>query len=724
MVANRALRAIPSLAEPRSAPRTPAVFRSLRSALALALPLCPSASASEVRPVEVPLLVPHAFLQRLLVEQVFVEPGATARIAAAADPCNEIVLSEPRIGHARGRLLVTARGRAEAGFAWPGGCVRPFAWEGEIEAEEEARLARDAPVVLFPVADSRLRGGGGFFDVPTLWDWVKPVVHPRLETLRVDMGPLVGELRRALPLFAERREEAAVRRLAESIALAEARVEARGLVLRLRFDVETGAARAAAPAPAPPLTPAEAAAFEAALRDWDAFVTFVVKTAGHDALHPALRAELLAALLEARHELVAALEAPARRGEDPVRALFASAWTRLAPSLVDLAGGDDGFRYLAFVAAGDALAALDAAGPAFGVEISSDGLRRLARTLAPAAAEDPLRWSEQVDPELRETFGFDTPLPALPPPAAGEAAGAEEPVDRDVPAGGGEPAAGEAAGGEEPAGGEGPADGEEPPGEKAPEEPAAGEEPASDEPSAEELEALRPGAPGPGAARSLWERLVARLAGLLVAPARAAPAALPPPGPHSSALDARAPRLAELDAYLPQVAELLRDAASVVFAHGGLGRERLEPFRHLVLAAAWQESCWRQYVERRGRTLPLRSRVGALGLMQVNPRVWRGFYAADGLAWSIGYNARAGSEILLHYLRDYALARGEEALGGPDALARASYATYHGGPSHLRRYREPERWRSELVSIDRAFHEKYRIVAAGSELDVRTCFAG
>jgi hypothetical protein len=213
------------------------------------------------------------------------------------------------------------------------------------------------------------------------------------------------------------------------------------------------------------------------------------------------------------------------------------------------------------------------------------------------------------------------------------------------------------------------------------------------------------------------------VADLLVAPARAAPEALPP-GPSTSALDLVAPGLAELDAYLPKVAELLRDAASVAFAHAGLERERLEPFRSLVLAAAWQESCWRQYVERRGRIEPLRSSIGAVGLMQVHPRVWRGFYAVDGLSWSIVYNARAGSEILLHYLRDYAMARGEEMQGGPDALARATYAAYNGGPSHLRRYREPRRFGSKLAAIDRAFHAKYRAVAAGNELGVRECFPG
>jgi soluble lytic murein transglycosylase-like protein len=176
--------------------------------------------------------------------------------------------------------------------------------------------------------------------------------------------------------------------------------------------------------------------------------------------------------------------------------------------------------------------------------------------------------------------------------------------------------------------------------------------------------------------------------------------------------------------YLPQVARLLRASSAQVFANGKLGAERRELFERLVLATAWQESCWRQYVRRGGAVAPLRSKAGALGVMQVSPHVWRGFYAVEGLSWSIGYNARAGSEILLHYLRDYAIARGEEKAGGPDALARATYAVYNGGPSHLSRYRQPSRWRKALVAVDRSFHAKFREVTAGRELGVRDCFAG
>src|SRR5439155_411897 len=78
-------------------------------------------------------------------------------------------------------------------------------------------------------------------------------------------------------------------------------------------------------------------------------------------------------------------------------------------------------RYASFVAAGDALAALDAAAPSLGLEISGDGLRRLARVLDPTYVGDPLAYTEAPDPVLRELFHFHEPAPSestpAPPPA-------------------------------------------------------------------------------------------------------------------------------------------------------------------------------------------------------------------------------------------------------------------------------------------------------------------
>src|SRR3954463_355389 len=64
--------------------------------------------------------------------------------------------------------------------------------------------------------------------------------------------------------------------------------------------------------------------------------------------------------------------------------------------------------------------------------------------------------------------------------------------------------------------------------------------------------------------------------------------------------------------------------------------------------------------------------------MQVNQKVWRGFYEVERLRWDTAYNVRAGSQILARYVKDYAIPYAEKA-GDPNAIPRAAYAVYNGG---------------------------------------------
>jgi len=218
------------------------------------------------------------------------------------------------------------------------------------------------------------------------------------------------------------------------------------------------------------------------------------------------------------------------------------------------------------------------------------------------------------------------------------------------------------------------------------------------------------------------------------------PAAFAAPLPYSAPLDPETAALAkrlnawlptrtELAAYLPEMRALLQRTAETTLSERESAGHALDPqfhglYRNLVLATAWKESCWRQFVRKKGKVQPIQSGVGAVGLMQVYPRVWRGFYDVAGLQQDVGYNGRAGTEILHHYLRDYAIRKGEHtATGDPDNLARASYAVYNGGPGHLKRYRDPKE-RADLKAIDASFLEKYVAVKAGHELDVESCFTG
>jgi len=219
-----------------------------------------------------------------------------------------------------------------------------------------------------------------------------------------------------------------------------------------------------------------------------------------------------------------------------------------------------------------------------------------------------------------------------------------------------------------------------------------------------------------------------------IASAFAAP--LPAPlliDPETAALAQRLndwlPTRSDLPAYLPAMRTLLqRTADATLQQRESIGRPIEARFndlyRDLVLATAWQESCWRQFVRRKGKVQPIQSGIGAVGLMQVYPRVWRGFYDVAGLHGDVGYNGRAGAEILHHYLRDYALARSEAAAtADADDLARATYAVYNGGPGHLNRYRQP-RQRADLREIDSSFLQKYLAVREGKELEVGKCFSG
>jgi soluble lytic murein transglycosylase-like protein len=176
----------------------------------------------------------------------------------------------------------------------------------------------------------------------------------------------------------------------------------------------------------------------------------------------------------------------------------------------------------------------------------------------------------------------------------------------------------------------------------------------------------------------------------------------------------------EMREYLPMVREML-DGTAHTLAERSLPPEHFEIYRNLVVTTAWQESCWRQYEKRAGQVEPVRGPGPSLGLMQVNTRVWRGVYDSRGVASDIGYNGRAGAEILYHYMRKHAL-RAKEHLepGGEQNLARATWAAYNGGPGHLRRYRKPQT-SAHLRAVDTEFWQKYQAVDRDDESAFFAC---
>jgi Transglycosylase SLT domain len=617
----------------REAPGTPRV-RSLPLAVGTAALLAALLAAVPASAVEVtfPLTVDYDVLRTALRKHLGAATGGALELWRTPDGCGTFVVRDPVLEPADKRLRITGPASATAGLPLLGWCFASITWTGHAEIVARPELGHDWQLRFRDIDFQLYDGARRPATVATrLWTVIRDWSAAELESFSFDLGPPVEEVRMLLRSFST--PTGGLATALQTLRPRELAVEPDAVRLRVAVDLPP-----APPAPAAPeraLSRAEIQQWEAVLDSWDGFLAFLVKdlAGGADA---ETRTELLDLLLTARRDVTAVLGRGPEVGVDPVRPLFLRFWERLR-AIVRRAGGKGGddahaLRYVVFLAAGDALTAIEAAAPAAGLDFSADGLRRLARTLAPGYVGDPLEYSDAPDAKLQELFRFRDP---------------------DAPP------------------------------RRMRRKPAA---PRSWLPSW-----LAP-RPAQADESDEWREL-------------------------SERLDRWVPAANELAAYREIVDRLLTLAAERSFDGEALDERFDDLFRSLVKAVAWQESCWRQFVRTRSGVAPIQSSTGDVGMMQINVRVWRGFFNPVRLRWSAGYNAGAGTEILWQLLGRYGVREARDRLS--DA-ARASYSAYHGGPRRYRRYRLSET-PSEMRLVDQAFWEKYQAVSAGQSGDRVLC---
>lgn len=579
--------------------------------------------------VRVPLRLEPRHLRPSVDAALGLDDAGSARLRH--DDCASAEISDPTLGTAPPYLTVSLAVTARIATPVLGACVGPGTWEGRLDVTLLPRAGEDGFGVTFEARTAELRrpdGSASLLTPPTRL-LADTVILPRLETVRVDFGDALAALDR---LAAPDSPEGPT--LVERSHLRDIHVDASGLLASL--EVTLMAAGATTHGRERPLSEAELAQWARLEDELDGFLTVIIRFLAMRSGEREVQLELLAVLLDARHNISRALAEDGSDSRDPVRELFLRSWAQIRPLIeslhaTDALPGDSGVRLTAFIAAADALRAIDALGPEYGIEITRDGLRRLARVLL--AGDAPAAF---------------TPLPLTP--------------DADL---------------------------------------------------RRLLRGARPGpetgARGRGGA-SGW-------LSWLIADARAG-------DDPAEALRGRVPTLAALDDYLALVARLLAGQADARLADGS----RLPPpqqrvLHPLVKATAWKESCWRQYTGTSDSPRVLESPVGALGMMQINARVWRGIYELDRLAEDVAYNVSAGIDILEHYLVDYALRRGEhEHPGGAENLVRATYAAYNGGPGHMSRYRRDDT-AERLRAIDAEFWRQFEAVRARGRPVISSCYA-
>ncbi|OIP44302.1 MAG: hypothetical protein AUK28_10740 [Desulfobacterales bacterium CG2_30_60_27] len=602
--------------------------------------ICLVAAPAQVTaaPVELPLFLRVDLLQRALANYLFPQPNQAVTLFQEG-PYRYLHAEQPRFYIRNGQPHFACHAAASMGVellgVWPVG----VAWSGSIDLTLQPFMDPQWKL-RYRVVDSTMYDDKGVKPAVTgyIWDLSKRFLHPRLETFSFDLAmpqkEIVDLLRSCASPDDTAQLDAALRTMTAGTLVADAA----GIVVPLALSVTDSGLQAPLPTPQAPLSPEEVETFQQALEPWDAFLVFVIKSAGAEFVDREMRDQLFDLLLTSRYELLPILagEAAVNAG-DPLRALFADAWQQMR---IIIEGGEKRglvqekmLRYMTFINAGDALLALDKAAPGLGMRLSTDGLRQLARTLQPDVIGDPLGFNWEVDPALREMFQF------------------------------------------------------------APE-------------------------PEPGIETITFKQ---RLLDLLIARAWAEETETSGVIDLNKRLDRWVPAAQELDEYQPLVARLLKVIADEELARGGLEPRYAAVYQNLVPTTALIESCWRQYVRTGDKVSFLYSQAGSVGIMQINQHVWRGFYNVERLRWDVAYNTQAGAQILMRYLKQYAIAVGDKT-GNPNNAARATYSIYNAGPRAVHRFMNPKSTPREK-HVDERLWGIYQGVAVSGAVDLTTCRA-
>lgn len=623
------------------------------------------ASATEVR---VPLAIDYLALSAALKSQLYTGAEGRAEFWQGTDSCQYLEGENP--GFSRepdGTLALATDATLALGLGIAGHCVNPVTWSGIVKLDTVPYVAgltlklRVTDVDLYkPDGTKSLLIGHGF-------DLIKGNIIPKLETFSYDLQEPIRDLDDLFEQTLPPDAAVSLRTALQTLHL-EPQVIAGddGLKVTLALTLPEGATLPPVSTSTAPLSPAEIAAWQDELDNWDAFLVFAIKQVGLTLPNQQVRDQLFTLLMDSRYRLVQAL-APGQEagGPDPVRLLFLDDWTRLRDIIKSAAsGGSFGNRtleFLSFISAGDALFAFDQAAPALGVRISAGDLRRLARIMAPDVTADPLNFTFDEDPGLQQLFGIAQPF-ELPGPL---------PDADTVPL-----------------------------------------------PDLAPTSMPSPAVPAPTSLLSLPIRVLEFSEAMAMETA---------PTPPQLIILARRLTPVVVDAnnadhYRSNLAQLLSVTAEREGDAAALSSSYHDLFLVMVKSVAWQESCWRQFVRVGSRVTFLESSTGDIGLMQVNKHIWRGFYSIPRLQWDIIYNASAGGDILVR-LMEAAINREASNRRDPAvAVVRSTYCAYNGGPAAYARWRvptEPDR----LKQIDDTFWDRFRVTAAGQSFDILQCAA-
>jgi hypothetical protein len=329
-----------------------------------------------------PVNLNYSLIKKALITQLYTGAGNTAELWNDRQRCSYLKLSNLRISGQQGQIKLLNDIDARFGTGLGGQCVTVFEWGGVLETLQQPTINNEQSVLSLPITKvSASDRHGQQLTNNELQELIKRVAEPKLSEVKIDLNKSRADIEKTVTEFLPKENAAEVKEALNTLKFSSVNATDTGIAIKLAFNAP---AKVAAKKPAAALSAAEQQQWQASWQEWDQFLSKAIQQASDDAKSPELRDTLMEILLESRSAFQAGLKEHDPYGDDPVRVFFTQTWQRLAPALDALAKElpeIQSLRYLTFIAATDVIYELDNIGAPFGLDISSDGLRRLARIL-------------------------------------------------------------------------------------------------------------------------------------------------------------------------------------------------------------------------------------------------------------------------------------------------------------------------------------------------------
>lgn len=360
--------------------------------LGIAMALLASSSQAAESKLNLPL--DYGLIRTALIQQLYTGEGGSARLWKDGKECSFLDLTDPRISGDNGQIKILNTIHARIGIRLSGKCIPAMEWRGDLQTLQKPTVAANGNQLSFPVTaiDAFDQNGTGL-NIGELEQLIHKAVEPKLAELKIDLNEVRPDIQKNLARLVGAGQQAALEELVNSLHFKQVVADDKALQVGVIFKTLKPVKKAEV---------AEAAFSPEELQQWQSLWLGLEMTLDNSISKPPLEQQSEQVKLLLRETLQEAGQAfeqgltqtVSKAEDDPVRIFFKQSWDKLAPLLrkasTNLPAADS-LRYLTLIAATDMIYELDNIGSALGLEVSSQGLRKIARSYLqqPVAADKP-----------------------------------------------------------------------------------------------------------------------------------------------------------------------------------------------------------------------------------------------------------------------------------------------------------------------------------------------